>query len=287
MAADYDSYRVLAGRVRMHVRDWPGDNPPVVFSHGFSNNGLSALNLGKLLAYRRRVIAPDLRGRGDTDMPFGEYGIPTHVRDVTALLDRLGVDQFVAAGHSMGGAISVFLAAQMPERVTGLILFDGGAVPAPFAMQMFHAYYDNLQYHYHSINDYMDRFRQSPQYQPWTNEMDQLVRSNLMAQPDGTYVRRVARYVIDTERHPDNMLVWNQLSDLYTRITCPVLIIRAGLGIVGKDDQVLADSVISTMRAGLPTARVITIPEAGHTSLITAPSHARDAAVLDFLGLPL
>jgi pimeloyl-ACP methyl ester carboxylesterase len=287
MVADYDTYRVLAGRVRMHVRDWPGDNPPIVFLHGFSNNSLSALNLGKLLAYRRRVIAPDLRGRGDTDMPFGEYGVPTHVRDVTALLDRLGVDQFVASGHSMGAVISVFLAAQMPERVTGLILFDGGAVPAPFALQMFHAYYDNIQYHYDSIDAYVDRFRQLPEYQPWTSEMDKLVRSNLMEQPDGTYVRRVSRYVINAERRTETMEIWNQLPDLYPRVTCPVLIIRAGAGMVGKDDQALNDSVIATMLAGMPTARVVTIPEAGHTSLITIPSEARDAAVLEFLGLPL
>ncbi len=287
MVADYDSYRVLAGRVRMYVRDWPGDNPPVLFLHGFSNNGLAALNLGKLLAYRRRVIAPDLRGRGDTDMPFGDYGIPTHLRDVTALLDRLDVGQFVASGHSMGAVISVFLAAQFPDRVTGLILLDGGAVPAPFAMQMFDAYYDNLQYHYASVDTYVERFKQSPQYQPWTDELDKLVRSNLIQQPDGTYTRRVSRYVINAERRPDYIDLWNQLPDLYPRITCPILIVRAGMGIVGKDDQVLSDSVVATMLEGMPTARVVTIQQAGHTSLLTIPSEERDAALLQFLGLSL
>src|SRR5438045_2004073 len=84
---DYSSYRVLAGRIRMNVLDWPGEGPPVLFLHGFSANGLASLRLGKLLVNRRRLLAPDLRGRGHSDMPFGEYGIPVHVKDVMACLD--------------------------------------------------------------------------------------------------------------------------------------------------------------------------------------------------------
>src|SRR3954453_2734041 len=97
---DYNSYRVLAGRIRMHVMDWPGQGTPVLFLHGFTANGLAALPLGNLLMNRHRLIAPDLRGRGLSDMPFGEYGVQTHLKDVLCCLDRLEVDRVVVSGHS-------------------------------------------------------------------------------------------------------------------------------------------------------------------------------------------
>jgi pimeloyl-ACP methyl ester carboxylesterase len=283
--SEYDSYRVLAGRVRMHVLDWPGNGPPVLFVHHFSANALAALRLGNLLVHRRRVIAPDLRGRGDTDMPFGEYGLQVHVKDVIACLDRLGVERFVASGHSMGAAIAVFLAAQFPDRVAGLMLFDGGAVPGEMAIQVLNAYYDALQYRYPSLEAYVDRYREAPTYQPWTAELEALVRSNLYQQPDGSFMRRVPRYVIDADRRAEDLETWRQLPQLYTCVRCPVLILRAGMGLIGKEDRVLPDEVVATMLDGMPAARVVTVDAAGHTSLLTIPSMDRDAAILEFLGV--
>ncbi len=281
--ADYDSYRVLAGRIRMHVMDWQGDDPPVVFLHSFTANGLAALPLGNLLVEQRRLIAPDLRGRGFSDMPFGEYGIQVHINDVLTCMDRLGVERFVAAGHSFGATVSVFLAAQFPERVCGLMLFDGGAIPNTTAIEYLDAYYDSLQYHYASADDYIDRYRRAPLYQPWTPELEMLVRSNLFQQPDGTFFRRVPRFVVDADRRVEQLETWNQLPSLYKQINCPVLILRAGMGVVSAEDQVLSDEVIATMLEGMPMAGVVTIAEAGHTSLLTIPSAERDTAILAFL----
>jgi len=178
--ADYESYRVLAGRIRMHVLDWPGENTPLLFLHGFTANAMAALNLGALLYERRRVIAPDLRGRGLSDMPFGEYGIETHVKDVIACLDRLEIDEVIVSGHSYGAAISLMLAGQYPDRVKGLILFDGGAAPSEAVVNYLTTYYDTLQYRYPTAEEYVARFRESPLFQPWTDELEALVRANLL-----------------------------------------------------------------------------------------------------------
>ncbi len=283
--AYYDSYRVLAGRVRMHVVDWPGEGPPVLFLHHITANGLASLTLGKLVNHRRRLIAPDLRGRGRTDMPFGEYNIQVHVRDVMACLDRLEVEHFIASGHSYGAMISLILAAQFSERVGGLILFDGGAMPSAIALQTLNAYYDNLTYHYASLESYIERFRNAPAYQPWTEELETLLRSNLYEQPDGTYIRRVPRYVVETERKSENLVFWQQLPELHRQVRCPVLIVRAEMGMVGPQDQVLPDDVVASMLEGMPSAQVVTVEGAGHTSLLTIPSQERDAALLQFLGL--
>jgi pimeloyl-ACP methyl ester carboxylesterase len=281
--ADYDSYRVLAGRIRMHVLDWPGEGTPLLFLHSFTANGLAALPLGRLLFERRRVIAPDLRGRGNSDMPFGEYGVQTHIRDLIACLDRMEVGPVVASGHSFGATISLFLAAKYPERVSGLLLFDGGAIPGRQAIEYLNAYYDTIQYRYATAEEYVDRYRNSPLYQPWTEDLEELVRSNLFQEPDGSFIRRVARYIVQADRRDEHLEAWQQIPELYPKIQCPVLIIRAGMGIVGREDQVLPDEVIATMLEGMPSAQVVTIEEAGHTSLLTVPNEQRDEAILQFL----
>lgn len=280
---EYVIHRVLTGRILMAVRDWPGAGPPVVFLHSFTGNSLLALRLGKTLAGHRRLLAPDLRGRGHSDAPSGEYGLPIHMQSVIACLDRLGVERFVAAGHSFGGHISLFLAAGYPERVAGLILFDGGSVAGPLAAQMLAAYYDHLQYRYLSAEAYVERFKASPLYQPWTDELDALVRSNLYQQPDDSYIRAVARYVVEAERRPENMEHWAHIPEQYSKVRCPTLIVRAGKGVVGEADQVIPDEQLAAMLAAMPGAKAVTVPEAGHTSLMTIPSAARDAAVLGFL----
>jgi len=283
--ADFSSKRILTDKLRMHVLEWAGAEPPIVFLHHFTGNSLSALTLGELLAGKRRLIAPDLRGRGQSDMPAGDYGIALHVKDVMTCLDRMGVDQFVAAGHSFGATISLFMAAQYPQRVSGLILFDGGAMPSEEAIQFFEGYYDTLQYRYESDAAYVARYRNAPLYQPWTDALERLVRSNLYQQPDGTFIRRVPRYVLDADRRSEQLETWKGLPELYPQVACPVLVLRAEMGIMGVEDQLLPDPVIATMQAGMPTSTVVTIMGAGHTSLLTIPSRERDEAILNFLGL--
>ncbi|MEP7286212.1 MAG: alpha/beta hydrolase [Chloroflexota bacterium] len=283
--ADYDSYRVLAGKVRLHIADWTGDGTPVLFIHSFTANALAALPLGNLLQNRRRLIAPDLRGRGTSDTPFGEYGIQVHAKDMIALLDRLEIDKVVAGGHSFGAAISLYMAAFYPDRVTGLILFDGGAMPSKTAQTFLDSYYNSLQYRYPTLEAYVDRYRTAPLYQPWTAELETLVRSNLIQQPDGTYIRRVPRYVVETDRQAEYLENGQQFPDLYNKVNCPVLIVRAEMGIRGAEDQVLSDDVLATMLQGMPAAQTVTITGAGHTSLLTIPSPVRDSAILKFLDM--
>ena len=75
-----------------------------------------------------RFLAPDLRGRGASrGLAGGEGGIPEHARDLLALLDREGLEKVVFVGHSLGAMIGVYIAAEHPECLSGLVLVDGGA----------------------------------------------------------------------------------------------------------------------------------------------------------------
>jgi len=108
----------------LHVHEFgPADGRPVVFLHGLSGHG----GRWRLLAEREladfRVIAPDLRGHGDsTRLP--PWRLEQHAADVIDLLDMLELDRVPLVGHSYGGAIALHATARAPERVERLALLD-------------------------------------------------------------------------------------------------------------------------------------------------------------------
>jgi lipase len=108
----------------LHVHEFgPADGRPVVFLHGLSGHG----GRWRLLAEQQladfRVVAPDLRGHGDsTRLP--PWNLEQHAADVIDLLDTLGLDRVPLVGHSYGGATALHVTARAPERVARLALLD-------------------------------------------------------------------------------------------------------------------------------------------------------------------
>jgi len=76
------------------------------------------------LADRYRLIAPDLRGFGESDKPDGPFGAQDHAADVLALLDALAIERVGVIGYDVGGAAMQPLARKAPERLVGLFFFD-------------------------------------------------------------------------------------------------------------------------------------------------------------------
>jgi pimeloyl-ACP methyl ester carboxylesterase len=102
----------------------PEDGQPVLLVHGWPELAWSWKNqIGPLAEAGYRVIAPDLRGFGGSDCPAGAeaYGIDTLVGDLTGLLDALGHETAVFAGHDWGGIIVWHAAMLAKDRVAGVI----------------------------------------------------------------------------------------------------------------------------------------------------------------------
>jgi pimeloyl-ACP methyl ester carboxylesterase len=102
----------------------------VLALHGITSNGRSWGAVARELGPDAEVIAPDQRGRADGASLPGPYGIARHAEDALALLDERGVDRAVVAGHSMGAYVAARLAVDHPERVSAVVLVDGG-LPLP------------------------------------------------------------------------------------------------------------------------------------------------------------
>ncbi|WP_309140332.1 alpha/beta fold hydrolase [Streptomyces sp. PKU-EA00015] len=102
-----------------------GSGEPLVLVHGHPFD--RSMWQPQIEHFRRagwRVIAPDLRGYGESTVVPGTTTLETFVRDIAALLDHLGVDRFVLGGLSMGGQIVMEFHRLFPGRIRGLVLAD-------------------------------------------------------------------------------------------------------------------------------------------------------------------
>ncbi len=114
---------VRAHGAELHVAR-TGRGKPLLLLHGWPEFWLSWAPVMTRLADRHTLIAPDLRGFGDSDKPDGPFGADDHARDLLALLDALGIDRVGVVGHDVGGAVMQSLARMAPQRLSGLFFFD-------------------------------------------------------------------------------------------------------------------------------------------------------------------
>ena len=99
-----------------------GEGPPLVALHGLGGTKASFLPTVAALADRRRIIALDLPGFGDSDKPVGAYDAKFLARPIELALDALGLDRADVLGHSLGGRVAVELALDQPDRINRLVL---------------------------------------------------------------------------------------------------------------------------------------------------------------------
>jgi pimeloyl-ACP methyl ester carboxylesterase len=114
---------VDAAGLRTHVAT-AGEGRPVLLMHGWPQHWYLWRDVIPLVAPHARVIAPDFRGFGWTEVPEDGYEKHQLMRDVLALLDRLGVERFSVAGHDWGGYVGFLLALDHPERVDKLLALN-------------------------------------------------------------------------------------------------------------------------------------------------------------------
>jgi pimeloyl-ACP methyl ester carboxylesterase len=101
-----------------------GQGRPLLLLHGWPEFWLTWEPVMVRLADRYDLIAPDLRGFGDSDKPKGAFGPEEHAADMLALVNALGIERVGVVGHDVGGAAMQPLARREPSRLAGLFFFD-------------------------------------------------------------------------------------------------------------------------------------------------------------------
>ena len=116
-------HTLRANGIRQHYLD-AGSGPVVVLLHGFPETNYAWRHQIPVLAQRYRVIAPDLRGYGETDKPAAGYDKRTMALDIVELLKALGISKIALVGHDRGARVATRFAKDHPAVVDRLVVMD-------------------------------------------------------------------------------------------------------------------------------------------------------------------
>ena len=125
------SHSYVSQRLRLHYVDWGNEAaPPLLLVHGNRDHCRNWDWVAEALRDRYHILAPDLRGHGDSQwMVGGNYGLVDYVYDIAQLIHQRGLAPLTIIGHSLGGHISMQYAGVYPENVQQAGL-DRGLRPA-------------------------------------------------------------------------------------------------------------------------------------------------------------
>jgi lipase len=263
-------------------RSGPRGTVPVVAVHGItSHRSVWTLVRGELGDID--LIALDLRGRGDSrDLP-GPSSMSRHVDDLLALLDALGIERAVLAGHSMGGFVSVRFAASHPDRTAGLVLVDGGPPfapggPAPDLSLVL----ARLEQRYESREAYRAFWRAHPATGPYWNEtIEHYVDTDLFGEPPA----------LDAGTRPDRireeLAAPADAQDPFEQTRCPAIVLRAARGLLDEPGGLYRPGWLQTLAADRPQLEVREIDDVNHYTILLEPRPASvvAAAIRDVVAI--
>jgi pimeloyl-ACP methyl ester carboxylesterase len=269
--------------IHLQLAEWEGRRGPVLLVHGLTANCRCWDGLAARLAGDYRLLAVDLRGRGLSDKPESGYSEAQHVRDLEGLVQDLALPQVVLCGHSLGAYIALAFAARHPGKVRGLILMDGGGdLDADHWARVDGAIkpaIDRLDQIFPSIDDFFSLMRKAPFLQPWNSAIETYFRYDLMEVPSGVRSRISAAHIREEVTNKHN----TSPAPFYSKIACPVLILRATRGILTPEDILLPAAAVANMLAQMPLSRCVDIAGSDHYSILFQPNETRDRAIDDFL----
>ena len=233
------SHIYFSQRLRLHYVDWGNpDGPPMLLIHGGRDHCRNWDWVAEHFAKDYHIIAPDLRGHGDSQWEAsGNYTQISYVYDIAQLLQQKNMHDVTVIGHSLGGAIALMYTALFPERVKKLVAIEGmGPSPSLAAKQAEISINDRvrswvddmrklsgrLPRRYDTLDDAFKRMRDE---NPHLSEEQarHLTLHGANQNEDGTYSWKFDNYV---RVFSMSGLPNDEVKKMYGEISCPTLLMR-------------------------------------------------------------
>jgi pimeloyl-ACP methyl ester carboxylesterase len=247
-----------------------GDGPEtIVFAHGLLWSGEMFAAQVAELSKRYRCVTFDFRGQGKTPVTPSGYGMDDLTNDAIALIEGLGLGRVHFAGLSMGGFVAMRLGARRPDLVRSLILLETSAGPEDPAKV---GKYKLLGF----VGRWLGFGLVANQVMPIMFGRTYLNDPTRKAERDGWRARLIANDRIGIVRALGGVTDRAAIEGELAKITVPTLVI------VGDEDVATVPAKAEAIRDGIPGAKLVVIPRAGHSSTIEEPQ-AVNAAISAFL----
>jgi pimeloyl-ACP methyl ester carboxylesterase len=280
-----DGHVTVADGLQLHYRDYPGpaDKPPLLCLHGLTRNARDFADFAARYSPRWRVIALDFRGRGSSDydpLP-ARYNPLTYARDVVDLLDSLGVAKAVFVGTSLGGLVTMTIAATAPQRIAASILNDVGPELAVDGLDRIRSYVGKGT-RFASWDEAAQAIaaNQGPSFPNYSHDDWIAMARRNCREADGSIVFDYDMAIalpFETQGPTPKIDLWPIFRALGQR---PLLVVR------GEISDLLSAGTLAEMQKAVPDMKSVTVPGVGHAPMLDEPEAV--AAVDEFLsGLEL
>lgn len=235
-----------------------------------------------------RVIAPDLRGRGRSNELDGPAGLRAHADDLAAALDALGIERTVVVGHSMGAFVAVVFAHLYPQRVSRLVLVDGGLpldVPAGMDADTLVAAVlgptaARLSMRFADTGEYLGFWRDHAAFRgDWTPQLEQYLAYDLVDDGEGA-LRPATSYATMAEDSRDQN-TGAVIAAALEGIAHPVRLVTAPRGLQNETPGLYAPAHLARVLRENPSVVHSTLDDVNHYTIVMAP--AGGAAIAELI----
>ena len=233
------SHSYFSQRLRLHYVDWGNpEGPPMILIHGGRDHCRNWDWIAEHFKDEYHIIAPDLRGHGDSQWVIGSsYNQIDYVYDIAQLLNQKNMTPCVVIGHSLGGSISLLYTALHPQNVSKLIAIEGMGPPPSMLEERLNKPLDERLHdwmkdlrglsarqvrRYDSLEDAYERM-QSENPHLSESQARHLTIHGSNQNEDGTYSWKFDNYV---RAFPPTGLPMEEVWKLYGQIQCPTMLVR-------------------------------------------------------------
>jgi pimeloyl-ACP methyl ester carboxylesterase len=266
-----DGYWWSHDDLRLHYRDYagPSDKPPIICIPGLTRNCRDWEPVAERLAGQWRVITVSLRGRGESAYAKDAltYVPLTYMRDIERLLIHLDISRFVLFGTSLGGIVTMLMAANGGERIAGALINDVGPEIDPVGLERIKTYvgrsvsWPTWLHAARALHDANGALYPKFQLADWlamAKRVHRLTQSGRIV-PDYDAKIAIPFKLPNAEPAFD---MWPTLDGLAGK---PVLIVRGALS------DLLSEATARRMTERLPDAKLVTVPDVGHAPVLNEP----------------
>lgn len=223
----------LPNKIHLSYLEWSGGKEPLILLHGLADHSLIWSSLGDFLSDKYHIIAPDLRGHGESSKPETGYTFTEIIADLEALLQHLNLSKIDVIGHSWGGKLAAIWATKNPNLFKSLVLVD------PFFIDKMPDWFELTFPILYKVLPFLKMLGPFPdyetaenlaktlkQYQGWSELQQEVFKMGMEQKPDGKWG---SKFVIQARN--ETFIDVMKVAGLTKKIDIPTLFIKPKQGL--------------------------------------------------------